>query len=144
LFARVDGVGALLVLTVCKSKSTFDIGAAKPKMAAVHEFLRASLADSSSPIVKAGIARADQVTLVFAVFRDATGVLVEQIKAVAVAHAYEFGVAVASKEQLRKLYGPTLAPMFDFQSSKDLFASDDATRAIAGTTVRAATTACVE
>lgn len=87
------------------------------KMASVDKFLTATLADKASPIVKAGIERAEQVTLVFAVFRDSTGDIANDIEAEAIAKKYRFGVAHASKAQLSALYGKTLVPLFNFQTA---------------------------
>jgi hypothetical protein len=82
----------------------------------VHSFLRHTLADPSSPIVKAGVTRADQVSLLFAPYRDCTNDVKEQIKAEVASAGYQFGVALITKEELRKMYGPTLLPLFEFQS----------------------------
>jgi hypothetical protein len=113
--------GKHLVLTETKysdadATTTFCIGDATGKMANVNTFLERALVDASSPIVRAGITSADQVTLLFALHRDHTSVVSAQIKAVAFAAGYRFNIAVVTKPQLRELYGPTLAPLFDFQA----------------------------
>lgn len=67
--------GKHLLLTECrrsqvddtdKTLSMFDIAEAEHKMKNVHSFLQHTLANPSSPIVKAGVTRADQVSLLFA------------------------------------------------------------------------------
>jgi hypothetical protein len=113
--------GKHLVLTETKysdadATTTFCIDDARGKMANVNTFLERTLVDASSPIVRAGITSADQVTLLFALHRDHTSVVSAQTKAVALAAGYRFNIAVVTKPQLRELYGPTLAPLFDFQA----------------------------
>jgi hypothetical protein len=136
LYDRADS-GKHLVLTECKysdrdASTTFGIGDATGKMASVDKFLKATLADKSCPIVKAGIKSAKQVTLVFAVYRDSTGDVAGQIKAEANSKGYEFGVAHASKAQLSALYGRTLVPLFNFQSATGRFASTAAAASVSG------------
>jgi multidrug efflux pump subunit AcrA (membrane-fusion protein) len=117
--------GKHLLLTECKysdvddddkSTSKFGIAEARHKMKNVHSFLQHTLADPSSLIVKAGVTRADQVSLLFAPYRDCTSVVKGQIKEEVVGKGYQFGVALITKAELRKMYGPTLLPLFEFQS----------------------------
>lgn len=99
-----------MLLTECKY---WDVDDTVGKMKNVCAFLAHTLADASSPICRAGVTRANQVTLLFALFRvrGITSEVKTKIETAAMEALYEFGVALITKE------GPTLVPLFEFQSA---------------------------
>lgn len=84
------------------------------KLTNVNAFLMRTLRDETSPIVRAGVKRLNQVTLLFALHREHTRDWLAQLQDAAL--AFGFGIAVTTKTQLRWMLGPTLLTVLDFES----------------------------